>query len=106
MNLPSKKYNIIYADPPWRFETYSEGGKEKSPDRHYNCMNIQDIYNLPVKDITNEDCMLFIWVTFPLLQEGFETIKRWGFSYKTCAFVWVKTKKNICNKSEFVLTRG
>jgi site-specific DNA-methyltransferase (adenine-specific) len=49
MTLPSKKYNIIYADPPWRFETYSEGGKE----RHYNCMNIEDIYNLPVKDITN-----------------------------------------------------
>lgn len=103
MTLPSKRYNIIYADPPWRFETYSEGGKEKSPDKHYNCMNIEDIYNLPVQDITNEDCMLFIWVTFPLLQEGFETIKRWGFSYKTCAFVWVKTKKTYSiNQSSFL----
>ena len=89
-----KKYNVIYADPPWTFKTYSEKGKEKkSADCHYNCMNINDIYNLPIQQITNDDCILFLWVTFPLLQEGLETIKRWGFTYKTCAFNWAKKNK-------------
>ena len=89
-----KRYNIIYADPPWTFKTYSKKGKEKkSAECHYNCMNINDIYNLPIQDISTDDCILFLWVTFPLLQEGIETIKRWGFTYKTCAFNWVKKNK-------------
>lgn len=90
----NKKYNIIYADPPWSFKTYSKKGKEKkSADNHYNCMSIQDIYNLPVGAIAAENCVLFLWVTMPMLQDGLETIKRWGFTYKTCAFNWVKKNK-------------
>lgn len=90
----NKKYNIIYADPPWSFKTYSNKGKEKkSADNHYNCMSIQDIYNLPVGEIAAENCVLFLWVTMPMLQDGLETIKRWGFTYKTCAFNWVKKNK-------------
>ena len=89
-----KKYNIIYADPPWSFKTYSSKGKEKkSAECHYPCMNIEDIYALPILDISETDCVLFLWVTFPMLQEGLETIKRWGFTYKTCAFNWVKKCK-------------
>lgn len=88
------KYQIIYADPPWSFKTYSDKGKEKkSADCHYKCMTIDDIYNLPVSNIADKDCVLFLWVTFPLLQEGLETIKRWGFTYKTCGFNWVKKNK-------------
>lgn len=90
----NKKYNIIYADPPWTFKTYSKKGKEKkSAELHYSCMNIDDIYNLKVDDIADNNCILFLWVTFPLLQQGLETIKRWGFAYKTCAFNWVKKNK-------------
>lgn len=88
-----KKYKIIYADPPWTFKTYSDKGKQKSPETHYPCMTIEDIYNLPVSEIADNDCILFLWVTFPLLKEGLETIKRWGFTYKTCGFVWVKRNK-------------
>lgn len=88
-----KKYKIIYADPPWTFKTYSDKGKQKSPETHYPCMTIEDIYNLPVSEIAENDCILFLWVTFPLLKEGLETIKRWGFTYKTCGFVWVKRNK-------------
>ena len=88
-----KKYNIIYADCPWNFKTYSDKGKDKSPDKHYQCMSIEDIYNLPVNDIAADNSVLFLWVTFPLLQEGLETIKRWGFTYKTCAFNWFKKNK-------------
>jgi len=87
------KYNIIYADPAWSFKTYSDKGKEKSADNHYSCMNINDIYNLPINKIAADDCVLFLWVTFPLLQEGLKTIEKWGFTYKTCAFNWVKKNK-------------
>lgn len=90
----NKKYNIIYADPPWTFKTYSNKGKEKkSAECHYECMTIDDIYNLNINNIADDNCVLFLWVTFPLLQEGLETIKRWGFEYKTCAFNWVKRNK-------------
>jgi len=88
------KYQIVYADPAWTFKTYSEKGKEKkSAENHYKCMTIDDIYNLPINEITDDNCVLFLWVTMPLLQEGLETIKRWGFTYKTCAFNWVKKNK-------------
>jgi len=88
------KYSVIYADPPWKFQTYSERGSQlKSADCHYSCMNIDDIKNLPVSDIAAEDSVLFLWVTFPLLKEGLEVMEAWGFTYKTCAFNWVKRNK-------------
>lgn len=103
------KYQIIYADPPWLFKTYSEKAQFMA-NKHYPCMNIDDIYNLPVKDIASDNCILFLWVTFPMLQYGLETIKQWGFNYKTCAFTWVKTNKvfpfNGKVKSEWFLGMG
>ena len=93
MIFPDRKYQVIYADPPWSFKTYSQKGEKRSADRHYSCMGIEEIKSLPVNGIADADCTLFIWVTFPLLQEGLETIKRWGFTYKTCAFNWVKRNK-------------
>lgn len=89
-----KKYNIIYADPPWKFQTYSERGSlHKSPDCHYPCMKPEDIMKLQVENIAAEDCVLFLWVTFPLLREGLETMHKWGFTYKTCSFNWIKRNK-------------
>ena len=88
-----KKYNVIYADPPWTFKTYSNKGKGRSAEQHYPCMTIDDIKNLPVQKIAADDCILFIWVTFPLLKEGLDVIDSWGFTYKTCAFNWVKKNK-------------
>lgn len=89
-----KFYNIIYADPPWSFKTYSDKGKEKkSAEVHYNTMNKEDIQNLPIKSISADDCVLFLWVTFPCLKEGLELIDKWGFTYKTVAFNWVKRNK-------------
>ena len=94
MEFPKKKYNIIYADPPWTFKTYSDKGKGKSAENHYPCMNIDDIYNLPVQNISDENCVLLMWVTYPLLKEGIKTIEEWGFTYKTCGFSWIKKNKN------------
>ena len=89
-----KKYNVIYADTPWTFKTYSEKGKEKkSAENHYDCMKKEDIQQLPIQNLCENDCVLFLWVTFPCLEEGLELIKKWGFTYKTCAFNWVKTNK-------------
>lgn len=89
-----KKYNIIYADPPWTFKTYSQKGKEKkSAECHYRCMKKEDIQQLPIQNIAAEDCVLLLWVTFPCLEEGLELIKKWGFTYKTCGFTWVKRNK-------------
>ena len=92
-----KKYSIIYADPPWSFKTYSEKGKGRSADNHYPCMKIEDIKALPIDKLCEKDCILFIWVTFPCLQQGLETIKAWGFEYKTCGFTWVKRYER-CDK--------
>ena len=100
--FPNNKYNIIYADPPWKFQSFSDKGKGKSPEKHYDCMSDEDIYNLPVQDIVDYDSILFIWVTYPLLIQGFNTIESWGFQYKTCAFCWVKTNKRYSiNQSSF-----
>ena len=51
----NKKHGVIYADPPWTFKTYSNKGKDKSPERHYPCMSLADINNLPVSSIAKDD---------------------------------------------------
>lgn len=86
-----KKYNIIYADPPWSYKDKKCNGNCES---HYNTMNIKDICNLPINDITNKDCVLFLWVTYPMLKEGLELIESWGFKYKTIGFQWIKQNKS------------
>ena len=93
MELPNTRYNIIYADPAWTFKTWSSKGKKKSAENHYVCMTVKDIYNLPVENISKTNCILFLWVTYPMLEEGLKTINQWGFTYKTCAFSWVKKNK-------------
>jgi N6-adenosine-specific RNA methylase IME4 len=91
-----KKYKIIYADPAWSYDDKSlnRGGAE----RHYRTMSIEDIKALPINDIADEDSILFMWATFPKLQEGLDTIKAWGFEFKTLAFVWIKTNKRTNNE--------
>ena len=88
-----KKYNIIYADPPWQYKTYSKKGQTKATGSmlpHYNTMTIEEIKKLPIDEISDNECILFMWVTFPTIEQAFEVIKSWGFTYKTCAFCWVK----------------
>ena len=90
-----EKYSIIYADPPWQFKTYSKKGQEKkSADCHYQCMSIEEIMALPVNEIAEQNSILFLWVTYPMLKEGLELIESWGFKYKTIGFQWVKQNKS------------
>jgi len=60
-------------------------------------MSLEDIKKLNIDNISDKDCILFLWATMPLLQEAFEVIKSWGFTYKTCAFCWVKTNPKSNN---------
>ena len=89
----SKKYQIIYADPPWSFKTWSKKGLGKSAENHYKTMNKNDIQQLPINKIADDNCILFLWVTAPCLIEGLELISKWGFEYKTIGFTWVKRNK-------------
>lgn len=90
----NKKYEIIYADPPWRFNYWSKNRIiDKSAEKHYPTMAKADIENLPISNITAKNAVLFLWVTYPCLEQGLELIKKWGFTYKTCGFSWVKLNK-------------
>lgn len=89
----NKKYDLILCDPPWEWKTYSEKGQGKSASQHYSCMTLEDIKNLPIIDIANENSMMFMWATSPLINKQIEIMEYWGFTYKTVGFVWVKTNK-------------
>jgi len=88
--MTTKKFNIIYADPPWNYRNGGNGSAKK----HYSLMPIEDICALPVASLAAPDCVLFLWATLPLLPEAMLTINAWGFSYKSTAFVWIKPNKN------------
>jgi len=88
--FPDKKYNIIYADPAW---SYTGNMMNSSATDHYKTMSLKDICNLPVKKIADNNCILFMWVTLPKLNQFMDVIKSWGFEYKSTAFVWVKKNK-------------
>lgn len=83
-------YDFIMADPPWRFETYSAAGEEKSPQAHYATMTLDAIAALPVADLARTNCLLWLWATAPLMEAQFDIVRRWGFEPKTSG-VWVKT---------------
>ena len=92
-SLPDKKYQIIYADPPWNWRSWSSKGEAKSAKNHYNCMDLSDINKLSIPTITDKNCILFMWATYPNLKDGLEVIEAWGFKYKTVGFTWVKKNK-------------
>lgn len=89
-------YPIIYADPPWSYDDkmLHRGGAA----RHYKTMDAQDIAGLPIAQIAAPDAVLFMWATFPKLPDALQVMWAWGFQFKTCAFVWLKTNKNTNTK--------
>jgi N6-adenosine-specific RNA methylase IME4 len=91
--LPSEAYRVIYADPPW---SYGNSGLDDygHAERHYPTMTIDELCQMPVKLMADDDAVLFMWVTSPLLEECFDVIRAWGFKYKT-SFVWDKVKHNF-----------
>ena len=92
--FPDKKYSVIYADPAW----YNPGdmiggsGKGSNANKFYQTMKTIDICKLPVQDICEKDCLLFLWVISPMLKQGIEVGEAWGFQYITVGFVWDKQR--------------
>lgn len=85
------RFDVILADPPWRFA----GNSEKRPGRnafgHYPCMRLPDIMALPVKEIASKDALLLMWVTVPFAELAFDVVKAWGFKYKS-QVTWQKDR--------------
>ena len=87
-------YDLIMADPNWRFETWSERGRgKKSPDAHYRTAPIEEIRALPVLSLAHRNCLLWLWGTHPMIDQQIEVCRVWGFRFVTTG-VWVKTTKN------------
>lgn len=93
-------YRVIYADPPWRYNdklaVSKDGGREGygPAQAHYPEMTLQQVCDLPVKEIVAPNAVLFLWVPVPLLEQSFAVIHAWGFQYKTC-YIWDKVKHNM-----------
>jgi N6-adenosine-specific RNA methylase IME4 len=100
--LPRGHFKAIYADPPWAFEAWYSGGWRNRPDgtryysspspraARYDTMSVEDIAAMPVADLAAEDCVLFIWGCWPMLRQCLQVMEGWGFTHKSCAFVWTK----------------
>jgi N6-adenosine-specific RNA methylase IME4 len=91
-----RKFPVIYADPPWRYEDSPAGHSNRSIEKHYPTMSLDEICALgdDVRDLAADDALLYIWATVGLLPECLRVIEAWGFEYKT-HFVWVKDKIGI-----------
>ena len=95
-----KKYQIIYADPPWNLHGINRQGMVTSRDspnnpeynhlNRYEAMSYDDIAKLPIKDLADDNCVLFLWIVDNSLPYVFKIINNWGFTYKTVGFTWIK----------------
>ena len=93
--FPSKKYSVIYADPPWAWSKSAlvDRGAARAVEKEYRTMQPDEIKALPVADLANNPCALLMWATSPKAELAFEVIRAWGFTFKTIAFVWVKENR-------------
>jgi N6-adenosine-specific RNA methylase IME4 len=96
-SLRGKYYGAILVDAPTRFETWggatevaARGSKTKPRTTHYRTMTTAEIKALPVAALAADDCVLFLWCTWPTIKDSFAIIESWNFTYKTCAFSWMK----------------
>ena len=81
-----EKYQVILADPPWSWKSYSPKGEGKSAKKHYKIMESDAIYNFPIADVTGDNCVLCLWTLSSMLPVALRTIDGWGFKYKTVGF--------------------
>jgi len=86
------KYKAILADPPWGFKTWTSEARvaSRGSATPYKTMTMDDIAALPVFEWAADDAALFMWVVWPTLPEALRIMESWGFTYKTCAFAWMK----------------
>jgi N6-adenosine-specific RNA methylase IME4 len=108
--LPTGKYRVIYADPPWQYSN-SMPSYVTTPANYYPLMSIDELCAMPVKELAEDNAVLFLWVTVPMMQEALEVIEAWGFEYKT-NIIWDKIKHNmghyfsVRHELLYICTRG
>lgn len=90
IDLPRNHFGAILADPPWAYLVWSAKGTGRSAEQHYDTMAPEQIAALPVGECAADDCVLFLWATWPCLKQAMALIESYGFTYKTCAFDWMK----------------
>ncbi len=90
--LRRNHYRAILLDPPWTFETWSKRGRGRSADRHYKIMSLAQLARLDLQSVAADDSVMFLWATWPHMQQALWLIRQWGWEYKTCAFCWTKVK--------------
>jgi len=90
--LPQDKYDVIYADPPWKYDDKLIDGYGAA-EHHYPPMSIEELCDLPIENISDKNAVLFMWVTSPFVDECWDVIQAWGFEYKAM-FVWDKVRHN------------
>ena len=88
IEFPNKKYDVVYADPPWDMVA-REFTSNKKLEEFYDTMTLEDIQNLDIESISKENSWLYLWVTDNLIKEGIEICNLWGFEYKR-SFIWDK----------------
>ena len=87
-------FRVIYADPAWSYNDKQDTPQLGGANKHYDTMSLKSLCDLPVKELSEKDSVLFLWVTSPLLEDAFKVISAWGFKYKT-SFIWDKIKHNM-----------
>jgi len=93
-------YRIIYADPPWKYHGLNNADEYGHAEAHYDCLDDDQLIAFRpdgerlVKDLADDNAVLFMWVTAPLLERCFPIINAWGFKYKGF-FVWDKVHHNM-----------
>lgn len=98
---PEKRYKIIYADPPWEYESKKCSG---AAAKHYPTMKLSELAELPVPALAEEDALLFMWATYPKIEDALRLIPAWGFKYKTIAFQWIKLNPSTRMKEYRITT--
>ncbi len=89
-DLRPLSFDLIKADPPWEYETYSERGIKKGASSQYDCMQVEDIAKaFPIDQLAGGNCLLMCWATWPLIDRQIACVKDWGFTYKSM-IVWEK----------------
>ncbi len=91
--MPSSRYRVIYADPPWKYGNTQPDYHGEQAD-HYRLMELAEICELPVPELAEDNAVLFMWATSPILEESFSVVRSWGFRYKS-SFIWDKVRHNM-----------
>lgn len=89
-----EKFKTILADPPWQFQNRTgKVAPEHKRLNRYPTMRLDEIKALPVSEVADDNCHLYLWVPNALLIEGLEVMKAWGFQYKT-NIIWEKVRND------------